>query len=170
MDKGEYQAIADIEKLLGNIPMDVELTHEQIDKLLEDIDYYIPNDDGHVQAVNQLTALEDYCGGKRAMPRKTEKLPDSIRHLRYVWQFHLDGMGLTSIPDSIGEMKMLYRVDLSSNKITSIPESIGDLPRIHQLDLGSNHLTSIPESIGNLKSLIALNLVSNSLNSLPESI
>ncbi|MHA1821636.1 MAG: leucine-rich repeat domain-containing protein [Promethearchaeota archaeon] len=144
----EYNAMMDLETLVGNIPQVSEIDDETF---------------GFKSEQNHIVGIGLYN-------KDISSLPESIGQLKNLQELYLYNNELSSLPERIGDLTNLQRLDLSGNQLSSLPESIGALKNLKELYLTLNQLSSLPESIGALKNLKELWINDNQLSSLPESI
>jgi hypothetical protein len=95
------------------------------------------------------------------------KLPNAIKHLRYLKKLTLRYNQITELPDWIESIRDLESLNLNVNNINMLPTTIGSLSHLEELLLWKNELQYLPDSICSLLSLKYLNLRLNQLKLLP---
>jgi len=123
--KSEYDAITEIEKDTGAIPIALQILGSTFGIVIQD---------AHVTALGLV--------GKRLTA-----LPESIGNLTSLQRLDLSRNELTSLPESITRITSLQRLYLEANQLTSILESITRLTSLKWLDLNQNKITSLPQRI-----------------------
>lgn len=98
------------------------------------------------------------------------KLPDSIKSLKYLRYLYLGNNFLTHLPEFICELKKLEYLELHDNKLTDLPTHINKLDPLKGISLYGNNFEELPRSLFLLRNLEVLDLRNNKLQELPDSI
>uniref|UniRef100_V9KB70 Leucine rich repeat-containing 2 n=1 Tax=Callorhinchus milii TaxID=7868 RepID=V9KB70_CALMI len=97
-----------------------------------------------------------------------QELPDSLRDLTYLREWHIQKTSIQVIPAFIEMFQDLIVLDLSRNCIEELPAAIGKLTKLKELNVSFNKLTSVPPDLGNCENLEKLNVSNNmELSGLP---
>ncbi|XP_048851330.1 leucine-rich repeat-containing protein 2 [Brienomyrus brachyistius] len=89
------------------------------------------------------------------------ELPDYIREMTYLQEWHIRGTNIHKIPAYIEEFQELRVLELPRNGIEELPVVLGKLSNLRELNVSYNKLSNIPPELGDCENLEKLELIAN---------
>ncbi|KAL4660895.1 leucine-rich repeat-containing protein 2 [Arapaima gigas] len=92
---------------------------------------------------------------------KWTELPDYIREMTYLREWHMRGTGIHRIPAYIEEFQELRVIEVPRNGIEELPVELGKLVNLRELNVSYNKLSHVPPQLGDCENLEKMELMSN---------
>lgn len=121
-----------------------------------------------VFALEQLEVLR--VGGSFEENCTIEVIPDEIKSLKNLKEFHLGFAQLTTLPDALLELPNLKVLGLTRNLFTEVPEQVMKMTGLETLSLAGNLLESFPEDMSAFTELKSLDISGNDFAEIPASV